>query len=760
MDEIAFEGTPLPAEPPLAGGRAVDPPPSAPALRLAAQVQRAHAAVLTAHQAVEDWQVARAVRTGRVPATAPGPAPAPGLAPGPAPGYGFGPAHGSTEPGPAPGYGTAGALAALARAVRSAGAAPAPGRLTVTWHGEAPEDAAALQAVRQDDGWQVRDGTRPVVTVGPYADAVWPRRPVPRFPADPRPLARTSVRRLAAADLAAFAAGDIAAVLGPGFDQGHLPPDALPAKEPFRLLTAVTGIDPRGGGYGQGSLRAVLRLPDDDPGHLWSHLVAAAAEALRAHALHSGLHLCLPGARAVPLTGAPLLVEVVGAAGGELDMDAEITATGMVDRPFLVADCVFHARGRTVARLRDIGITLREGRGADLSVRYGRPSCRRSPGGAPVLAHELHAVHTAEGRPELFVAVPDGGTVTARVRPRLPRGDMRMLDRGMSGEGEWQAYRPGSRGVFEYDVPEDPWYLRECGGSVPALALMEIALQPAGAFSALLGAAGEYPDQDLRCRNLDGRMRLLREVELPGTTVEQHVVLRSHSRLPGGLLHRYDLELRSGGAPLCTAEAAHGLFTPELMALQQGLDGGRYVPSWLEVHGPAGRTVRRMDLRDDERLGRGRLALLEDVVLVPDGGEHGAGYVLCDKPVRPDDWFFDHHFFQDPVMPGSAGVQMLFQAVHALALHTGLVDHLVRPRCAVAVGEELSWSYRGQVLREHERVRGEVHVRRVHRHATGVRLHADGSVWRDALRVYRVRNIAVDLIGREPGGHEAQEVPA
>ncbi|MEU1054210.1 3-hydroxyacyl-ACP dehydratase [Streptomyces sp. NPDC005876] len=747
MDELAFEGTPFIAEPPPvapepplaapepapvasgpAAGRVAPAAAGAPALRLAAQVQRAHAAVLTAHQAIEDWQLARVVRPGRTPASVP--------------------AAESAD-------GTGGLPAAVARAVRDAGVAPGPGRLAVTFHEVAPEGAVALRAVRQDDGWQIRDGVRPAATVVPHA-AEWPRRPVPRFPADPRPLARTSVDRLTEADLAALAAGDIAAVLGPDYDQSHLPPDARPAKESFRLLKGVTGIDPRGGAYGQGSLRAVLRLPDDDPGHLWGHLVAAALEVLRAYALYLGLHLCLPGARAVPVSAVPLLVEVGEGVvpGGELCVDAEITATGMVDRPFLVADCSFRARGRTVARVRDSGMALRESRDTDLSARPDVPSCRRAPGGAPVFLHELHAAHTAEGRPGLF---PELGT--ARVRPRLPRGDMRMVDRGRYGGDARQEYRPGSVGVFEYDVPPDPWYLRESGEVLPPFALMEIALQPAGAFSVLLGGAGEYAGQDLYCRNLDGRLRLLRETALPATTVEQRVTLRSRTRLPGGALHRCGLDLRSGGTSFCAGEAVHGVFTAEMMERQRGLDGGRSVPPWLEAHGPAAGSVRRIDLRGDARLGRGRLALLEEVVLVPGGGEHGAGYVLCDKPVRPDDWFFDHHFFQDPVMPGSAGVQMLFQAVHAFALHTGLTDHLARPRCALSVGEELSWSYRGQILREHERVRGEVHLRRVHRHATGVRLHADGSVWRDDLRIYRVRNMAVDITGREPGDHEAQEVP-
>ncbi len=139
-------------------------------------------------------------------------------------------------------------------------------------------------------------------------------------------------------------------------------------------------------------------------------------------------------------------------------------------------------------------------------------------------------------------------------------------------------------------------------------------------------------------------------------------------------------------------------------------------------------------------------------MLVPHGGDHGAGYVLCTKPVRPDDWYFHHHFFHDPVMPGSAGVQMLFQQVRAFALHTGLTDGLADPELGLVTGEELSWNYGAQILREHQQVRGEVHIRKVVRKRDRLLIRADGSVWRDDLRIYHVRNIVLGNRPTEPTG--------
>ncbi|OIJ97377.1 hypothetical protein BIV23_31275 [Streptomyces monashensis] len=713
-------------------------------VRLGERLQRTHAGVLAAHQAVVAWQLARAAAPGTPPV------PAPALAAVPVP----------VRARPVDTVATV--LYAAARAIRAAGTGPYPGSAVLTWLDEPRQQPDATPRVEHDgEAWRIADGERDVAILAPYDPRnPWPEPPVWRVPPEPRPLARTAETRLTAPGLEALGAGDIARVLGSAFDQSGQPPVALPAPWPARLLETATLLDPRGGRYTQGLLHATTRLPhgDDHDGHddraalAWPHCVAAALELLRVHAFHQGLHLCLPGARATMPDRRPVLVEVLDTPappGAELRLEAELTATGMLPRPYATADCRITVDGRPLVRLRDLGVVLKEGPEEDV-LDPDRLSRRTSVTGKRVLADELHTAIFAEGD---LGTVPLPGTttrVTGRVRPRLPRGDFRMLDRVVESDGAWGRYRPGTQGLAEYDVPPDPWYVQENGGTMPQLALMETALQAAGLFSGMLGVAGEYPDRHLSCRNLDGRARLLRHVDTPGTTVEQHITLRSHSALPGGFLHRYDFQLRAGGEPFYVGEAVHGFFTPELLAEQQGLDGGTYRPPWLERHPPAPADILRFDLRRAPQPGRGRLALLEDVTLVPGGGDHGAGYVLCDKPVRRDDWFFHHHFFQDPVMPGSAGVQMLYQAVHAYALHTGLLDHLVRPRLYIALGEELHWSYRGQILREHRRVRGEAHIHQVRREDRQVLLRADGSVWRDDLRIYQVDNIVADIRGEAP----------
>ena len=46
-----------------------------------------------------------------------------------------------------------------------------------------------------------------------------------------------------------------------------------------------------------------------------------------------------------------------------------------------------------------------------------------------------------------------------------------------------------------------------------------------------------------------------------------------------------------------------------------------------------------------------------------DGGKHGLGWLVAEKDVRNDEWFFFCHFEGDPVMPGCLGLDAMWQMV-------------------------------------------------------------------------------------------------
>ncbi|MDA1360933.1 hypothetical protein O1R50_14980 [Glycomyces luteolus] len=344
---------------------------------------------------------------------------------------------------------------------------------------------------------------------------------------------------------------------------------------------------------------------------------------------------------------------------------------------------------------------------------------------------------------------PPAGPDTARpvIRPRLPAGGMRMVGTELAYEGAPGGYEVGSALLSDFPVPADAWFRSEDRSSLVNLAWQEIVLQAAGRLAFRSGIAAEAPGEDLVCRNLEGRARLLRRVAPCGRTLRVRTELLGHTPLHRAVMLRFAFAVDLDGETCYDGEAVHGFFTPDALARQQGLDAGRHVPTWLERQSSPPRAAETAPPSTGDR----RLDLIDDLRVVLDGGDHGAGYALARKRIDPGAWYFDEHFPGDPVMPGSLGVEMLLQAVQACGTAAGLTASMPNPCFAPAPGPELSWKYRGQVLRSHDQVQAEVHLRGVEREPDRIRIHADGSLYSDGLRIYQVDGMCLELgEGRRP----------
>ena len=82
---------------------------------------------------------------------------------------------------------------------------------------------------------------------------------------------------------------------------------------------------------------------------------------------------------------------------------------------------------------------------------------------------------------------------------------------------------------------------------------------------------------------------------------------------------------------------------------------------------------------------------------VADGGPHAMGYIRATRRVVPDEWFFKAHFFQDPVVPGSLGLESFLQLLKFMSVERGGPADGVRHE-TVAMDERHEWTYRGQVI--------------------------------------------------------------
>ncbi len=322
--------------------------------------------------------------------------------------------------------------------------------------------------------------------------------------------------------------------------------------------------------------------------------------------------------------------------------------------------------------------------------------------------------------------------------PRLPNGDFLCMSRVLWINGEPDTVAPGAALASEFDVPANAWFYRG-RASLPTSILMETALQPCGVLSTYLGSMLPYPNVDFYFRNLDGEGELLRDVDARGKTITNRVVLLSSTALPGIILQKFSFELACAGEPFYRGSSSFGYFAPEALQRQAGLDNGKLQRPWL-FESQNAREGAPSDLLPVFRTGP--LEFLDRVWYSPDGGAHRRGYVYAELPVTPGDWFFRCHFFQDPVMPGSLGVEAMLQALRVYASQQGL-GRGSNPSRFTALPGLMTWKYRGQVTPEPQRLRLEVHLKDMVVTPGEALLTGDASLWKGDLRIYAVQGLSV-----------------
>jgi len=123
------------------------------------------------------------------------------------------------------------------------------------------------------------------------------------------------------------------------------------------------------------------------------------------------------------------------------------------------------------------------------------------------------------------------------------------------------------------------------------------------------------------------------------------------------------------------------------------------------------------------------------------GGAHDKGQVVAEFDIKPDLWFFDCHFYGDPVMPGCLGLDALWQMT---GFFLGWIGGEGRGR-AISTGEV---KFSGMITPETKKVEYIVDFKRVanRRLVMGV---ADGVVKADGEEIFHAKDLRVVLFKPE-----------
>ncbi len=348
-----------------------------------------------------------------------------------------------------------------------------------------------------------------------------------------------------------------------------------------------------------------------------------------------------------------------------------------------------------------------------------------------------------------------------RKAPRTPNGDLLLMSRILEVKGTRGEFNTKASLVAEYDVSEDAWfYQKNAAPEIPYSIIMEIALQPCGFLATFMGCTLIYPNLELCFRNLDSDAELLREVDLRGKTITASSVLTSVASSAETVIVQFDYELSVDQKPFYRGDTTFGYFTPKALANQIGLDRGAKTDPWYCKSSDQVEKRQWIDLRSAAEASDifqpvsnkpffyqppGQLNFLDRLLVVSKGGNYSQGYVYGDKTVDPEDWFFPCHFYQDPVMPGSLGVESILETIRIFAILNRFGDRFKSPCFSNVVGKTV-WKYRGQIIKSDRRMSVEAHIKSIEFLYGRIIIKADANLWKDGLRIYELTDAAVAIV--------------
>lgn len=592
------------------------------------------------------------------------------------------------------------------------------------------------------------------------------------------PAVRCTTDSFDASAVLAFTEGRPADCFGPGWEVTR-----ADVRSPrigsgrMRLLDDVTDFDPAGGPWRRGYLRARTAISADDwffdghfhndpcmPGTLMSE---GCCQAVSFFLAACGFTIGKDGWRFEPVPGRPSRMRCRGQATPDskaLTYEVFVSSVTAGPIPTVVADVLVTVDGVKALHVADCAIRLVPDWPLDHWRHLGPPVVQRTARPVPLpelggLAGHVDAGTVAEidglplgyasllacawGRPTDGLGPMATPFLGPRRPPRLPGPPFHFMTRITNVTGPYQGMAVGSIVDFEYDVPREAWfYADNTDPTMPIAVLMEIALQPCGWLGCYVGSPVQM-DTELLFRNLDGDMRVLREVR-PGTgIVHTRVELTSVSHVNGMIIESFTVDCHADGEPLLRGTAVFGYFSSAAFAEQPGLPSTQAERDRLAEPSPV-----TPELRDRPMPGP-MLSMLDRITgYWPDGGAAGLGRLRAETDVDPGAWFFRAHFFQDPVMPGSLGVEAMCQLLRWYLLDRGIGADLVAPRFEpVALGERLTWAYRGQIVPGDRLITIELEVLEI-RDTT---VFATAWLWVDGRRIYRLDRFGMRVIAGPSG---------
>ncbi len=560
--------------------------------------------------------------------------------------------------------------------------------------------------------------------------------------------------------------GDLQGCFGVQFANLPFQPYTLPGDK-LKLVDRVIELDPQGGRYGIGQITAEMDIHPDDwfltchfvddqvmPGTL---MYECCMHTLRIFLLRMGWvggegeTWCEP----VPGIGSGLKCRgQVVVTTKTVTYRVSIKELGYGPEPFAIVDALMFADGHPIVEIPDMSVRLA---GLDRhkvealwsgTVPAGGLSASQQTSGKPSLSGESprqilydtdRITAFAIGNPSEAFGEPYQIFDHDRKIARLPGPPFQFLDRIVAISGEPWKLVEGVTVTAEYDVPADAWYFEANRQTrMPFSVLLEIGLQPCGWLAAYLGSA-LTSESDLSFRNLDGNAVQHRPVTAQSGTLTIDVKITRIASSGGMIIQGYDFTVSDSHGPVYSGDTVFGFFSRQSLAQQVGVQGASpYQPTDVEIA-----NAEQFSYPHELPYPDSKMCMVDEIeIFTPQGGPHGLGYIRGHKIVDPEEWFFKAHFYQDPVCPGSLGLESFLQLLKVVVAKKWGASPDSQFETVVC-NEKHSWNYRGQIIPANKKVLVEAVVTMVDEADKMVK--ADGFLSVDGKVIYQLEDFTIKL---------------
>ena len=586
-----------------------------------------------------------------------------------------------------------------------------------------------------------------------------------------------AVERYADHQVEAMRNGDLERAFGPAFE-GVKQADALclPGGR-MKLIDRINRFDPHGGRFGLGDITAEADIHPDDwfltchfvddmtmPGTL---MYECCAHTLRVFLQRIGWVTSREDVRYEPVVGIKSVLKCRGPVTPvtrSVLYHVEIKEIGYRPEPYAIADAHMHADGQYIVRFTDMTLQMTGLTRSELEsfwqrrIRPTAPPAGRSDN-QKIVFDRKQVLEFATGVPSRAFGAAYRRFDADRFLARLPAPPYSFIDRVVTAEPPAGMLAPGGWIEAETDVSPDHWHLRaERTGVMPYSVVLEAALQSCGWLAAWCGSALQS-EKDLRFRNLDGRSVQHREVAAYAGTLTSRCRLTKVSRAGDIMIEEFEYQVLQNRQPVLEGTTSFGFFTRQALAGQSGIpaDGDGDPRRWtagqadplsgtaledtipLTPEDVRGQTVKGLHLPARA------IRMIDRIDLyLPSGGPLGLGAIRGSKRVDPQEWFFRAHFYQDPVCPGSLGLESFLQLLKFVALQRW--KHLAAShRFGQLLQTPQVWKYRGQILPDNRDITVEAYITEV-REERAPEIRASGHLSVDGLCIYRMQDFGVRLV--------------